>query len=312
MNYQGVLIGKQNTDFIAGVSSPLSNKNLNLSGDWGLFRPEHELQNIGFKTYACTIFSGEDALEALFMFFLKQGLIPNEYVKWLGDNGYFKNGFINFSDRFNAQFADIQLGTGTYIYKANNALRRGLIPEDMLPYCKDNYYGNVITPEMLELAEEFEKRFTINWHWVENPTEWFKKSPLQAVVRYTNGSGILKPEGALNHAVMVYKEDDESYYIDDSYIPRDKQYGKDYVFHFVGYTLTINYTNMNTSKFIKDNDLKFVRNQNTGAIGRIIQGKLRTVETNDRGTKMLLDNEHRKNGVTVIDEEWTQLPKEQF
>jgi len=312
-NYQGVKLGRKITDFVAGASSPLEDKYLNLSSDWDLDRPEHELQNKGFETYACLIFSGFDCVETLFMNYLKNDLIPTEYIKWLGDNGYFENGFINFSDRFAAQFADIEIGTGTKVYKANDAIRNYLIPESMLPYEKENYYAKyAVTDKMLRLSEEFKERFTINWQWEEIPTKGLKKSPLQAVVRYATGDGILKPEGELNHGIQVYKEDEDSYYIDDNYAQRNKRYGKDYVFYFVSYTLTINYKTMDTKKFIEENDLKFVRNTNTGAFGRIMQGKLRTVDTDDRGALLLLDDSHRKNGVSVTNEEWEQLPQQLF
>ena len=312
-NYRGVKLGRRITDFIAGANSPLEDGYLNLSGDWDVDRPEHELQNKGFETYACLIFSGFDCLETLFMYYLKDKSIPAEYVKWLSDNGYFENGFINFSDRFAAQFADIEIGTGTHVYKANNAIRNYLIPERMLPYEKENYYAKyAVTDDMLRLNEEFKKRFTINWQWEEVPSVALKKSPLQAVVRFANGDGILKPEGELNHGIQVYKEDQDSYYIDDNYAQRNKRYGKDYVFYFVSYSLTINYKKMDTKKFIEENDLKFVRNKNTGQFGRILQGILRTVVTNDRGALLALDKFHRDNGVTVSNDEWKQIPSKEF
>jgi len=308
--YSGVKIGKQKTDFIAGVNSPVIQDSINLSGNWDLFRPEHELQNRGFETYACAVFSALDCLETLFMFYLKQNLFSVEDVKWLGDKGYFNKGFINFSDRYASQFADIEIGTGTYIYKANDAVRKHLIPETLMPYKLDGYYNiDDVTEEMEKLNKEFQKRFTINWEYCKD----FKKSPVQVIVKYATGDGILKPNGALNHAVMAYNEKDDHYSIDDSYMPRDKKYGKDFVFNFVNYTLTINNKiNMDIGKFLTDNDLKFVRNQNTGAFGRVMQKKLRTIETLDRGTLCLLDNEHRKNGVSVTDDEWETLPKLNF
>jgi hypothetical protein len=314
MKYNGVKIGRQITDFVAGVSSPLDDKFLNLSGDWDNYRPEHENQNRGMETYACTIFAGLDVVESLFMYHLHNDDIPTTHIKFLTDKGYFKNGFINFSDRLPANFADIEIGKGTYVFKANNAIRRFLIPEDMFPYCKDDYYNkDLITEEMLNLAKEFNEYFEINWQIEEDPTIGLKKSPLTAIVRYANGTGILKPEGELNHLIMVYKEAEKSFYIDDSYIPRDKRYGKDYVFHFHSFKLTIkNKINMDIQKFFKDNDLKFVRNESTGAFARVIRQKLRTIETKDRGTLLLLDNEHRKNGITINNSEWEKLPKELF
>jgi len=313
-NYQGVKLGKQNSDFIAGVSSPLIDNNINLSGNWESNLPEHELQNKGFETYGCSFFTGLDCLETLFMFYLKNNLIPKGHVKWLQDNGYFKNGFINFSDRNVGMYSDVEIGKGTYLYKANDSIRKHLIPEDLLPYKNYFYYDkDFITTEIKNLELEFQKRFIINWRWEEVTEQGLKKSPLQSIVRYANGDGILKPFGDFNHSVMVYKEDNERYFIDDNYNQRFKEYGKDYVIDFVSFSITIiNNINMNTEKFLTDNDLKFVRNSNTGAFGRILQRKLRVIDSKDRGVLLLLDNEHRKNGVTINNEEWEALPKLNF
>ena len=313
IDYQGVKFGTQPTDYVAGVNTPLGVNIINPSADWDIYRTEHELQNKGYETSACTIFSDLDIIETIFMYYLKNSLIPPGDVLWLKNNGYFNNGFINFSDRYSAQFAEIDPLVGTYQYKAGNAVRRGLIPEWLFPYTTDNYYDqSQITAKMTALAEEFKRRFTINWFWVENPSMALHASPLQGVVRYANGTGILKPEGKLNHAIMIYKEDDDCYRIDDSYTERDKRYDKDFIFSFIGFSLTINSNIMDTEKFIKENDLKFVRNSNTGAFGRIIRGKLRVINTSDKGSLILLDDKIREGGVNMSDSDWKQLPKVNF
>ena len=304
---QNVKLGKQKIDWIGGINHkiiPLNN------GDWSNYRPIHETQN-NPETWGCTIFSGLDCIETLFMYYLSNHLIPNEYVKWLTKNKYFINGFINFSEAYNYQFAKIEKGKGTYLFTANNAIRRGLVPEQLYSF-KDYFIDKKpITDKIENLRKEFNKRFIINWYWVENINEAIKCSPLQATVKFANGNEILKPEGRHNHAIMVYKKN--GYYsIDDSYSQRTKKYNKNYVSHFIGYTLTINNTSMNIKEFLEKNDLKWIFNNNTGEIGRIIQGKLRTVKTNDRGVKILLDNEVRKNGKHITNEEWLNLPKKDF
>jgi hypothetical protein len=69
---------------------------------------------------------------------------------------------------------------------------------------------------------------------------------------------------------------------------------------------------MDVQKFLKDNDLKWVRNQNTGAFGRVLQNKLRVVATADRGTLILLDDKVRTDGVNIPNDQWESLPKELF
>jgi hypothetical protein len=69
---------------------------------------------------------------------------------------------------------------------------------------------------------------------------------------------------------------------------------------------------METAKFIKQNDLKWIRNQKTGAFGRILQGELKTFQTTDRACLALLDDKVRKEGLNISDEIWTSLPKNNF
>ena len=302
-----VILGKQKTDWIGGITNEIIPLN---DGNWDKYRPVHEIQN-NPETWGCSLFSGLDCVETLFMYYLHKQLIPPKYVKWLTKNKYFIDGFINFSEAYNYQFADVQKRKGTHLYKANDAIRKGLIPEAIYTF-KDYFINNKPFPYGTEfLIKEFNKRFTINWYWVENVDLGIKASPLQATVRFTNGNQILKPEGKHNHAVMAYNTND-CYYIDDSYNQRDKRYHKAYVANFIGYTLTINTSDMNIKKFLQENDKKWVRNSNTGAFGRVLQDKLRTIKTNDRGVLILLDDKVRINGVNITNEEWTTLPKQDF
>jgi len=71
-----------------------------------------------------------------------------------------------------------------------------------------------------------------------------------------------------------------------------------------------NIPNMDTQKFLLENDLKFVRNQTTGQFGRIIGGKLRTIENEtSRGALLLLDDKIRNGGINISDSDWGSLPK---
>lgn len=69
---------------------------------------------------------------------------------------------------------------------------------------------------------------------------------------------------------------------------------------------------MDINKFLLDNDLKFIRNQETGAFGRIIAKKLRVAVTDDRAALMLMDAAVRQNGKNITNAEWEKLPKENF
>lgn len=310
LNYQGVKFGKQINDFIIGVNHTQNDSRINLSEKWKEYRSQHELQNKGFETYACTVFSGFDALETLINFYIKNNRVSPDDLKFLNNYGYLTDGLVNFSDRFAAQYAEIEVGKGTYQFKANHAIVKYLIPELMLPYSIDGYYDkSKITKEMLDLSEEFRRRFVFNWYWVENTDYILQYTPLTGVVKYAGGDGILKPVGYLNHCIMIPSMEKDYFDVDDNYAQQDKKYDKNYVFNFVGYSLTLKIELMNVEKFLVDNDLRFIRNKNTGALGRILQGMLRTVEGADRAALLLMDNEIRKNGLEITDGEWQSLVK---
>lgn len=107
---------------------------------------------------------------------------------------------------------------------------------------------------------------------------------------------------------MVYGDTDKTAYIDDSYTNADKVYCKERVSNLVGCSITYNIkSDMNVAQFLKDNDLKWVRNQNTGAFGRIMQGKLMIVDTKDRGVLIVLDEMVRTNGRQMTQPEWDAI-----
>jgi hypothetical protein len=184
----------------------------------------------------------------------------------------------------------------------------------MFPYVTEDYYEPHTTENMFLLAKEFNKKFTINWEWSEFPEEDIKMSPLQACVKYADGENILCPAGNYNHAIMIQKSTPDYYLINDSYSKENKIYCKQKVTNFIRYNLTINNTTMSIHKdqWLKDNDLKWVRNSGNGAFGRVMQGKLRTFNTTDRAVLCLLDEEVRRNGIQITNAEWDVLPQEAF
>lgn len=335
-DYSGVIQGYEDNPQIAGVSGALDMPILMPLKNWDLHRPIHELQNKGYETSACTLFSGTDCAETLGNFHLNRGNIPQVTLDFLNKYGYIVDGSFNFSDRLPANFAEIIPLTGTYQFKANASMVKYLIPEKMLPYTAVGEYKNPdptkgayfnrdeITPAMLRLAEEFCEHITINWNYVEDKSRGLMTSPLQAIVRYADGAGVLKPIGRTNHAIMVYGEEDDGTVdlIDDSYSARDKKYGAEFVYDFIFYTFTFNKAiNMDTQKFLQENNLKWLRNEKTGQFGRVIKGKLRPITSADRGALILLDDKVRGNKAiidgkeaspSISDSLWITLPKLNF
>ena len=66
---------------------------------------------------------------------------------------------------------------------------------------------------------------------------------------------------------------------------------------------------MDIKQFMIVNDLKYIRNQETGQMGRIIAKKLRVAKTDDRGALMLLDDAVRSKGINITNAEWQELEK---
>jgi hypothetical protein len=71
-----------------------------------------------------------------------------------------------------------------------------------------------------------------------------------------------------------------------------------------------NFMEKDSEQFLKDNDLKFVQNSNSGQFGRIMQGRLMVVDSDDRGTLMLLDDKMRTEpSIKITQAEWEELDK---
>jgi hypothetical protein len=311
--YNGIILGKGSKtprDYILGSQVE---QEINCS-DWEFYlvdskwKIEHEIQNTSFETYACTCFSGNDVKELIMLWALHTGKIPAGHAKWLKDNGYLKNGYINFDDRIPAMYSEITEGVGTYQWKAGNALRQWSLPEGILKDNPKNFTEYMdkekMTEQARDLQKEYDKRFVWHWFWFRDDKdldEQMKTSPAMSVVRFANGDGCLSPVGNFNHAVMEYGNQGECRKIDDSYSQQIKFYKPDFITSRLGFKLTIITNNMET--FLKDNDLKAVWNRDTGAYYYVHQGALKKYDTTDRAVLMLVEDKFRKDGKVEIDNE---------
>lgn len=254
----GVLFDKRQSDYILGAS-PVFKVVLLENGNWKPWTPEHEIQFNYSKLYdtlMCVSFSATDCLEYQFTFALHNNLLLPEDVKWLSKpivNGkqypsYFKNGFINFSERFVGTLGETS-SQGAYQYKVGDAIRKfGLIPQDMFPLA-DNFNDNIdkkfITQEMYDLGAEFIKRFPISYEWISSTDDIkdaLKYGPVQVCVRYadykdSNITAILCPIEPPQHATTEVNKTDEYDEIDDSYSRQFKRYCKQGIYSPMLYTI---------------------------------------------------------------------------
>ncbi len=313
-----VILGSSPGNYIAGVNIDTPEV-INSSGNWTNYAPEHETQNELYETYSCTCFSNNDAREALFTFLVQNGKIPAEHDQWLRDNGYYKNGKINFDDRVPAMYADITLGVGTYLWKAAEACRKWSLPQDILPKPRtiaEYYDKTLMTQQAINLQAEFDKRFKWIWFWNNSLGEGLTYSPVVGTVAFMNGNNILCPTTTHNHAVVALNMDKQQNFvvIDDSYVQQFKRYCLQGFADYLGWKLIIiqnDNNNMDKAKFLRENDTKQVRNKDTGAYGVIYGGQLLKI-TPERAGLYMIDREARGligklPTIQVSDTDWNLL-----
>jgi len=262
----GLKLDKRPTDYILG-SSPIVKSILIEDGDWKKWSPEHELQFNFIKLYdslMCVTYSATDCIEYQFIFALNNGLISQENAKWLKDNGYFKNGLINFSERFIGALGETS-SQGAYQYKIGDAIRKfGLIPQDDLPLAdtfEENIDKRFISQANYDKGAEFIKRFPISYEWVGSISEIkeaLKYGPVQVCVKYAdypdaNTTTVLDPEGSPNHAVTGVCYNLDYLEIDDSYHRQYKRYAHNKIFSPMLYTVNFK-KYMTNIKIIKDSE----------------------------------------------------------
>jgi hypothetical protein len=293
---RGLKLGTRETDYILG-SSPVIKKEINTN--WKDWKPEHEIQaKRYFDTVSCVSYSATDVIEYLFTWALNNNQISQADVKWLKDNGYFKNGLINFSDRFVAILGETTKA-GAFQYKVGDAIRKyGLIPQDMLPTTDDiksfeEYIGFEITQEMLDLGKEFIKRFPINYEWAFN-IDALKYAPIQVCVSYADGEGILCPTSKVNHAIVAINATDDYIEVDDSYQRQFKKYCHKAVYSMMLYTVKFNNMTNERAKILKD--------KNSSAVGIFLPATSEDVIKSycaNMGIEVPI--KHLNNGITEID-----------
>lgn len=322
---ENALIGRGEYDWQAGGNSPIERKILLKDGNWKVNAIPNEIQVVNYgsteqyDTSMCVSFSITDALEYNLMEMLRQGLIPKETAKWLKEKGYFENGSLNFSERFIAVLGETK-SNGAYMYKVANAVKNfGLIPNWMFPMA-DNFEDNIdpkfITQEMKDLGKEFLTHLAMNYEWINDfeSEEYLKYSALTCIGQFANYNkpdDILDPPTKNGHAMCEVKETNEYKEIDDSYWQQFKKYKKDKLQAFMAFYLTPLKTTMDTNKWIKENDKKWVQisaGQGAGQFGRVLQGKLMMFVSSDRGTLALLDDKMRTEpSIKIISSEFEQL-----
>jgi hypothetical protein len=206
----------------------LGTTEINPNGDWTLFCPLPEYQNLnGIDTQGCVREGTENGLEVLFSFVLHEDK--------------------NFSGRFLC-IVDKSGRNGASPQTVIETIRKiGLVDEVDLPFSDDintldKYYSpDPMTSSLLKKAKEFLKQYEIGHEWVypigtnqtieqQNSliTSALKRSPVGASVSawHEDGKGGFDQAWTENHWVIFVKDLGEYWSVYDSYDKVFKKYSK--------------------------------------------------------------------------------------
>lgn len=203
--------------------TPLTSQKLIDTNDWSPWLPIVEYQNNnGFDRMACVTYSHENTVETIEYF--KTGKRPN------------------YSDRYIATLS----GTthqGNSVTKVFDTTREfGLVAEEALPDNAtnwDEYYDNKKAEALISQGKKFLDKYDLYREFV--PTykkdvifEALNHAPLQVIVKYDSGDGILNPVGNYNHSVMCFKAEYGKWWgIFDHYQQVIKKYDWNYEFGMI-------------------------------------------------------------------------------
>lgn len=274
-----------------------------------------------FDTDFCITFSILKPYQDIGNYQIQYEKISKEKIQWLKDSGYFnKNGQLDFSVRYTGTMAHTTIYGNTQWNVCNAIYAYGLIPESMHPNIANSWaeYADEskITPEMKKMGAEFLKRFNLDDF--DAVLKDLDKSPIQAIVRFADGSGILSPEGKTNHGAVITYEEVDCVDISDSYWSEHKRYAKDKVFYLKGFSLKEKLNNqipMDTINFITTHEKKIIFEGTPGSLGRfgiIINGQLRPI-TPDRASQAclyaLVNARSMPFGATIQTDLFDSIPK---
>ena len=257
----GLIETVNDTDFVAGGETGITYEILNESGDWETFKPSDEWQRkyksgkLGYDSHSCVTFSGLNLLETVFNFMIKKGLLSEKAIKWLEDNGYIVEGFVNFNDWFTAVMSGTTDDGNSKPAVWDSIRNHGVLPQSEGYQVNDfnersEYLGTKPTQEQKDKALKFKEIFEIKYEWVVlgqvldfNVIEkHLKQSPLHISTPTCAGWNTQPPKlvtdcgvKTTNHATLYIGMEKEKYHKDlDHYNPFVKHLAWDY---FIAYAL---------------------------------------------------------------------------
>lgn len=243
------------TDWIAGVASGITYKELLPSGDWSPYRPTDEAQfrRGFFDTMSCVTYAGLNSVEEQCNFLMASGAFSEKQVAKLRDLGVIDaNDKFNFSDHFSA----IMNGTtanGNYLQAFWDSARKdGLLGQSKDPITADAV-ENIdqwldpakVSQAQKDIAKELLKILSFNYEWVLIGQEdnnliakHLKHAPLHIATPVAGGwntEDIIQNDGRvqLDHATSIMKINPALYTgILDHYDPYSKKLAPNYFLRY--------------------------------------------------------------------------------
>lgn len=290
------------------------------------YLPEEEAQiGVYFDSYGCVSFSACNALEVLLKKKLDLGHFKPANIKFLQDNGYFKNGRINFDDQWLVVKSGTIPNVGNDGWSVLSTIRKlGIPPQSMnnfdlrsRDYSKNNidlYYNeDSLNPLSDYTALEFKERFEVLYEWVA-PDKWEQASKEGVLQVYTkawykreNGKYYNPNPGTSGHAIINAKFTELKIF--DTYDPFIKQMER--VEDFYPLALKINLIEkVMTKPILKDNTLvQLVSGQ--GGFGLYLDGKIIVDDTAKILASFTMRNNGKTEGMTkpLLQEQWDLFDK---
>lgn len=205
--------------------------------DWNKYVPIGENQNVKFvfDTGSCATFSALNSLETQ----LKLTNLPDEHKLFLQKNGYYKNGEINFSDKFTAIVSGTTKQGNTFQNVGNSIRHDGLLPDSLLPFgnektWEDWHNPNQITNYHIQLAKEFSSYFDVTYYFVVfNNDGNLTDEELSLIQQALNTAPVqIAIPFPATHATLLLEINKDNYTIYDTYDPfifkKDKTIGIHY------------------------------------------------------------------------------------
>jgi hypothetical protein len=270
MAHKCLIISPRDSDYIAGISSPIPFKAAVPSGDWTQYDVFFERQKFAWDTDGCVIFTAQESFDAQMDYFISSGQISAGLLGPFMSMGYMDANSSDGKPHFHSSPRFLQILTGNG-FNGNplpapwDAMRKyGCLPWTDLPFDssmspQEYILASSITPEMYSKAAQFLSliggKNSVQYHWIINndPTNL---TALQAARQQApvclgiavdaGGWNVIEPPiatGAPAHSVQNYNQNSAGEMVLDHYVPFDKilQFGYPINYALQG-VLSLSYT----------------------------------------------------------------------